>query len=107
MKRAAWFLVAWAPLAAASADAPSFDLVIKDHRFEPAELTIPAGQKVKLRVKNHDATPEEFESYSLNREKVVAGGSEIVVWVGPLEPGEHKFFGDFNQATAQGRLIVK
>ena len=44
-------------------------LVIRDHKFEPAELTVPAGQKIKLLVENQDATPEEFESNELNREK--------------------------------------
>jgi hypothetical protein len=91
----------------AAADAPQFELIIKDHRFQPAELTIPANQKVKLVVKNEDSTPEEFESHSLNREKVIAGKSQAVIWIGPLPPGEHKFFGEFNEATAQGRLIIK
>ena len=43
-------------------------LVIKDHRFIPSEIKVPAGQKVKLLVHNQDGTPEEFESHELNRE---------------------------------------
>ena len=45
-----------------------FKLVIENHKFEPAELTVPAGVKIKLTVENRDATPEEFESHALNRE---------------------------------------
>lgn len=90
-----------------AAEVPQYELVIKEHRFQPAELTIPANQKVKLIVKNEDSTPEEFESHSLNREKVIPGKSQAVIWIGPLPPGEHKFFGEFNEATAQGRLIIK
>lgn len=86
---------------------PEFTLTIRNHKFEPAELTVPADQKVKLNVVNADATPEEFESHELNREKVVAGNSSIKVFVGPLSPGTYPFFGDFNQATAQGKLVVK
>lgn len=92
---------------ASAADAPQIEIVIKDHMFHPAEVTIPANTKVKLLVKNEDSTPEEFESHSLNREKIIPGNSKAVIWVGPLPPGEHKFFGEFNEATAQGKLIVK
>jgi plastocyanin len=96
-------------LAAGTAWAEDFDakLVIRDHKFDPAELTVPAGQKIKLLVDNQDATPEEFESNELNREKVVVGKSSITVFLGPLDPGRYPFFGDFHQETAQGVLIVK
>ena len=88
-------------------EVPEFRLVIKNHRFEPAELTIPAGVKVKLIVDNQDSTPEEFESHELNREKVIPGNSQAKVFVGPLAPGVYPFFGEFNEATCQGKLIVK
>jgi plastocyanin domain-containing protein len=90
-----------------AADLPVYELKIKDHRFDPSRIEIPSGTKVKLVVKNLDATPEEFESYQLNREKIVPGNSEIIVYIGPLDPGEYGFFGDFNQDTAQGTLTVK
>lgn len=82
-------------------------LVIRDHKFEPVELTVPAGQKFKLVVENQDATPEEFESNELNREKVVVGKGTITVFLGPLDAGRYPFFGDFHQETAQGVLIAK
>ena len=85
---------------------PEIGLVIEGHRFTPTEVTAPAGQKLKLVVENRDKTPEEFESYALNREKVVAPGAKIVVYVGPLKPGRYEFFGDFNPATARGWLVV-
>lgn len=88
-------------------ETPVFELIIKDHRFEPAVLEIPAQKKVKLMVKNQDATPEEFESYELNREKIIPGNSQAVVFIGPLAAGEYPFFGDFNQATAQGKVVAK
>ena len=91
----------------AAADPPEFNLTIRDHRFEPAELTIPAGQKVKIKVFNADATPEEFESYELNREKVIPGNTTATIFVGPLDPGTYPFFGEFNAQTAQGKLVVK
>ena len=88
-------------------DVPIFEIAIKDHKFSPATLEVPASKKIKLIVKNQDATPEEFESYELNREKVIPGNSQGVVFIGPLDPGIYPFFGDFNQATAQGKIIAK
>jgi hypothetical protein len=86
---------------------PEVRLVIRNHRFVPAQLMVPANTKVKLVVVNEDATPEEFESHELNREKVVLGGGTIPVYVGPLKAGRYPFFGDFHQDTAQGALIVQ
>ncbi len=94
------------PLSVSAADT-EFNLTIKDHRFQPTELTVPADKKVKLVVENQDATPEEFESHSLNREKVITGNSEAIIHIGPLEPGRYPFFGEFNQATAQGVIVAK
>lgn len=91
----------------AIADAPEYRIVIKDHRFTPAELTIPAGQKVRLVVENQDPTPEEFESYDFNREKIVPANGRIVVFVGPLKPGKYEFFGEFNPRTARGWIVAK
>jgi hypothetical protein len=88
-------------------DDPAYVLSIKDHRFEPTELIVPADKKVAITVKNLDSTPEEFESTELRREKVVAGGKEITVYVGPLRPGSYEFFGDFNPTTARGHIVVK
>jgi plastocyanin len=91
----------------ARADTPEFRIAIKDHKFTPSELTIPAGQKVKLVVENQDPTPEEFESYDFNREKIVPGNGRIVVFVGPLKPGKYEFFGEFNPKTARGWIVAR
>ena len=92
---------------ASAAELPVYKLNIKEHRFDPSLLEIPSATKVMLRVKNLDATPEEFESYELSREKVIPGNSEIIIYIGPLDPGTYGYFGDFHQDTAQGKLIVK
>lgn len=107
LRVAAFVLLASVPLAAWAGDPPEFTVTIQNHRFTPAETTIPADTKVKLIVVNKDATPEEFESHELNREKVVAGNASINVYVGPLKAGRYPYFGDFNQATAQGVLVAR
>lgn len=91
----------------ALAATPEIELIIKDHLFFPATLEIPAGQKVRVRIINQDPTPEEFESFELNREKLVVGNGQTVIFIGPLEPGEYPFFGEFYPKTAQGVVIVK
>jgi hypothetical protein len=100
----AFCLLALAQWAAA---APLIELVISNHVFVPDVVEIPANQKVRLMVINNDATPEEFESYELNREKVIVGGHRAVIFIGPLAPGDYPFFGEFNPKTAQGIVRVK
>jgi high-affinity iron transporter len=90
---------------ARAADLPT--LVFHNHRFEPDRIEVPAGSKFQLKVKNTDDTADEFESVDLNREKLVTPGQTITVFLGPLSPGEYKFFGDFHQDTAQGVLVAK
>jgi plastocyanin len=98
---------ATAPLAPATAQDSGFALSIKGKAFEPSELTVPAGQKLTLVVKNLNPTPSEFESTDLNREKVVTGGSEITVFIGPLRPGSYEFFDDFSADTPHGHIVAK
>lgn len=104
---AAPILLALAAGTAIANDLPEFTLVVKNHVYQPSELKVPAGSKFKIIVRNEDATPEEFESTDFNREKIVLPNSSITVYVGPLRAGNYGFFGDFHQATAQGRLIVE
>lgn len=80
---------------------------IRDHKFEPAEIKIPAGKSVKLIVNNLDATAEEFESYPLGFEKVIAGNQSAIVRLKPLEKGNYPFFGEYHEATAQGAVIAE
>jgi hypothetical protein len=72
----------------------------------PAEVAVAAGTKVELIIRNEQTTPAEFESTSLHREKVVAPGTAISVFVGPLSPGRYEFFDDFHPAT-RGFVVVR
>ena len=101
---AACLLLVPAPALAAEDE---FKLVIQDHKFQPTELVVPSGKKVKLVIENRDATPEEFESHALNREKVIAGKSTATIFIGPLKPGRYPFVGEYNEKTAQGVIVVR
>jgi plastocyanin len=99
-------LVLWG-IGSLHAEETTVQLTIRGHKFEPAEIVVPAGQKVKLVIENQDSTPEEFESYELNREKVVPAKGSVIIFVGPLKPGRYPFFGDFNRDSAKGVLVAK
>lgn len=89
------------------AHAEDYTLTLKNHKFEPAELTVPAGKQIKLIVKNEDSAAAEFESDELKREKVINPGESVTIMVGPLEAGTYAFEDEFHDSTAQGKLIVK
>jgi hypothetical protein len=93
--------------AAAQAGKPVVEIEIRDHLFWPSEVIVPANTKIKLLVYNRDPTSEEFESYELNREKVIMGNRKGVIFIGPLLPGVYPFFGEFHPETAQGKVIVE
>ena len=97
-------MVAMAPVAV---QAQEYVLTIKDHKFTPTELKVPANQRVVITVINEDATAEEFESNVLKVEKVIAGKSRGTVRIGPLAPGKYPFVGEFHESTAKGVLIAE
>jgi hypothetical protein len=84
-----------------------FTIQLREHRFTPSEVKVPAGVKVKLVIDNQDATPEEFDSFALNREKIVFPNSKGIVFIGPLKPGRYEFVGEFNRQSATGVVIAE
>jgi hypothetical protein len=99
-------LVALGVAGAVRADEPpTIDVTLKDHRFTPSEIHVPTGKRVVLRVRNEDATPEEFDSSALQIEKVIAPGGVGIIRLRPLGPGRFPFMGEFNPDTAQGAVI--
>lgn len=86
-----------------------FQLTIENHAFAPKEIKIPAGKKIKLLVTNKDATPAEFESKPLGREKVIPGKSTATINLGPLKAGRYGFVEEYheNDAAAQGTIVVE
>lgn len=100
------FITLLFPLAVFAGDA-DYKLVIKDHHFEPSELIVPANKKLTLLIENQDATPEEFDSHALNREKMIAAHASVKLYIGPLDPGSYAFDGEFHEATAKGTIIAR
>lgn len=86
--------------------AKEYKLILKDHLFYPAEIKVPANKKLRLLIENQDSTPEEFDSFDLNREKVLYPGRTSVIYIGPLSPGRYDFFGEFSPNTARGTVVA-
>lgn len=83
------------------------EVILKDHRFMPAEIHVPAGKRAQLLIKNQDATADEFDSPALKVEKVIGGNSEGTVRLRALDPGRYPFTGEFHAETAQGVVIAE
>lgn len=79
---------------------------IRNHKFEPDLIYVPAGQKLRVAIHNHDSTIEEFDSVDLKREKIITGNSQAWIILAPLKVGEYKFMGEFHEETAQGKFVV-
>ena len=90
-----------------AADVAVFEVSIQKNRFVPDRIEVPSGQKFKLRVKNEGPGAEEFESSDLNREKVIRPGASTDIVLGPLSPGQYKFFGEFHPDSAKGVITAK
>jgi plastocyanin len=96
-----------APASARAADTVELGISIKGHKFDPPQLKVAAGTRIKLTVKNLDATAEEFESKSLQVEKVIAGNASAIIRLKPLAKGSYPFVGEYHEETAKGVLIAE
>jgi plastocyanin len=99
-------LVAAPALAAAPAADGGVALTLKDHRFSPDRITVPAGQKVRIDLVNHDAASEEFDSDDLHVEKDVTPHGKVSFTIGPLAPGSYSFMGELHPDTAFGEVVA-
>lgn len=105
---AALLAVAGALVPTARADDPLvIEVLIKDHRFAPAEIRVPAGHPAVLHLDNQDPTAEEFDSVALGIEKVIAGGRKSIVRLPALKAGHYPFMGEYHADTAQGVVIAE
>lgn len=82
-------------------------ITIRDSRFDPQEMKIKAGKKIKLIVTNSDKSAAEFESIDLDREKVVPPGKTITILLPKLQPGTYEFFDHFHPKTPKGKIVVE
>ncbi|OGA60834.1 MAG: iron transporter [Betaproteobacteria bacterium RIFCSPLOWO2_12_FULL_65_14] len=108
LRRPLVLLAALVLAAAASAqDLPTFQIVMKDGRFTPERLEVPAGKRLKLVLKNEGRGPAEFENLSMRVEKVLAPGVTSFVVLHGLKPGEYRFVDEFRPNGGALTLVAK
>lgn len=78
-----------------------------DHRFTPQTLVVHADQPLVIKIVNSSKERIEFESFSLNREKVVDPGESITLRLPALRAGSYDFFDDFHSDVPEGVIIAK
>ena len=93
-------------LAGCGNESPGIPVSLKDHRFSPAEIHVPANQPVLIALTNGDAAAEEFDSTALKVEKVVPGHETGNVRIRPLAPGRYPFMGEYHADTARGVVVA-
>ena len=93
--------------AAALAQQLEISMTIKDGKFDPAEVEVPANTPVRIKIKNLEPKPVEFESNVLRFEKIVTAGSEATVNIRAQKPGRYEFYDEFREETVRGALVVK
>jgi hypothetical protein len=91
---------------AAPASPAGVTLTLKDHRFSPAEFTVPAGEPVVVTLINLDPAVEECESRELGVEQGITPKGHASFTIGPLKPGDYHFMGELHTATAQGKIAA-
>jgi hypothetical protein len=84
-----------------------FEIRFESHGFTPRSLVVPAGHPVRIRVINASAERIEFESFKLNREKVIEPGKEVTVDLPPLKAGKYDFYDDFHADVPEGEIVAK
>jgi hypothetical protein len=87
--------------------APVFEIRFVQHHFTPRSLIVPAGRPAVLKVVNSSAETIEFESFRLNREKIVEAGKTVTLILSPLKAGRYDFFDDFHPDVPEGEIVAQ
>ena len=83
------------------------EIRFSDHHFSPQTLAVHAGQPLQIKVVNSSRERIEFESFSLNREKVIEPGESVTVRLPALRAGRYDFFDDFHSDVPEGAIVAE
>jgi hypothetical protein len=92
-----------------AAAAPDYiiDLRYENRRWIPETIVVPANRRVTVKIVNASHEAIEFESFKLNREKVVGPGETVTITLPALKPGRYDFYDDFHADVPQGTIVAK
>lgn len=97
----------------------SFDVSMGDNFFEPNEFTVPAGARVtfnltndgaaihNMRIAGDDGQYNSDDDAVSDPDLVSAGGTAVLEWVAPDQPGEVDFQCDFHPTDMVGTITVE
>ena len=91
----------------ALAEGPDPLITFENHHWTPLTFTVPAGQTLQLKVVNKSPETVEFESFKLNRERVLSPDSTITVALPTLSAGAYDFRDDLHQDVPEGSIVAK
>lgn len=94
-------------LAVAAAGDDVVELRFENRKFIPQTLDVPANRPFKIKIVNTSKEAIEFESFKLNREKVVGPGETVTVNVPGLKAGSYDFYDDFHRDVPEGTIVAK
>jgi Cupredoxin-like domain len=100
-------LVAGGAAMAAPADETIVELRFENRKFIPPTLNVPANRPFKIKIVNASKEAIEFESFKINREKVVGPGETVTVNVPALKAGSYDFYDDFHRDVPEGTIVAK
>lgn len=92
---------------AAEGEGPVFSVHFSNGVISPSIIEVPANARFKLELHNDGATPIEFESIPLRKEKVLSPGASSFLIFRSLDAGNYAFFDDFHLDMPPARLIAK
>ena len=98
------FCLAFVGLAGAD-DLPTYEILLKDHRFTPAEIHVPNGKPFVVVVTNANEAADEFEMLIPALERPLQPGQQGRVKVRPLGPGRFPFFGESDPDNEKGVFV--
>jgi plastocyanin len=84
-----------------------FELHYENRKFIPQTLEVPSGRTFRIKIINASKEAIEFESFKINREKVVGPGETVTVNIPALKPGTYDFYGDFHRDVPEGTIVAK
>jgi len=86
-------------------DPPTYELVLKNHEFFPAEIHVGAGKPFYVLVKNESGAGDEFEMLLPPVERGLPAGGQGRVRIRPLGQGRFPFFGESDPDNEKGVFV--
>ena len=92
---------------AAPAEDTIVELRFENRRWMPQTITVPANRQFRIKIVNASKEAVEFESFKLNREKVIGPGETATINMPALKPGSYDFYDDFHADVPEGKIVAK